>query len=216
MPFSSSRTQIVTFLPENDPKAATATPNPGNPDIPSDSDETQLEMTETTENSPISTTSTLLIDTSQQTPAQKSTNPLQRLSRAVGQILTPIIPSPDTQRQSQPSASDNFPNIPTQVPNTLLTDDHHSRPTRQESHPTFKSPPIHETFFDNNDANDNQGNDKDKPPQLPLASPDALTSSTRTNFTYPPIEDVTRLLLKYAKTVNLWKLSYPTDLLLRC
>ena len=48
-----------------------------------------------------------------------------------------------------------------------------------------------------------------------MASPDALTSSTRTDFTYPPIEDLTRTLLKYAKTTNLQKLSYPTDLLSR-
>jgi hypothetical protein len=72
--------------------------------------------------------------------------------------------------------------------------------------------PIHETFFDNNEGNDNQENNKDKPPQYPLASPDALTLPTRTDFTYPPIEDLTRMLLKYAKTANLWKLSNPTDL----
>ena len=80
-----------------------------------------------------------------------------------------------------------------------LTEEHHSRPTmRQENDPTFAYPPIHE------------------PPQIPLASPDALTSSTRTDFTYyPPIEDLTRTLLKYAKTTNLRKLSYPTDLLSR-
>jgi hypothetical protein len=49
----------------------------------------------------------------------------------------------------------------------------------------------------------------------PLASPDALTSSTRTDITYPPTEDLTRTLLKYAKTANLQKLSNPTDLLSR-
>ncbi|KAI2493772.1 hypothetical protein MHU86_20777 [Fragilaria crotonensis] len=42
--------------------------------------------------------------------------------------------------------------------------------------------------------------------------PDALTSSTRTDFTYPPIEDLTKTLLKYAKNANLRKLAYPTDL----
>ncbi len=62
---------------------------------------------------------------------------------------------------------------------------------------------------------DDPDNDEDEPPQIPLASPDALTSSTRTDFTYPPIEDLTRTLLKYAKTANLRKLSYPTDLLSR-
>ncbi|KAI2510443.1 hypothetical protein MHU86_4016 [Fragilaria crotonensis] len=43
----------------------------------------------------------------------------------------------------------------------------------------------------------------------------ALTSSTRTDFTYPPIEDLTRTLLKYAKIANLQELSFPTDLLSR-
>jgi hypothetical protein len=76
-------------------------------------------------------------------------------------------------------------------------------------------PPIHETFFDDNDDDDALENDDDEPPQVPLTSPDALTSSTRTDFTYPPIEDLTRTLLKYAKTANLWKLGYPTDLLSR-
>jgi hypothetical protein len=49
----------------------------------------KLETTETSKNSPISDTPALLIDTSQQITTQKSTNPLQRFSRAVGQILTP-------------------------------------------------------------------------------------------------------------------------------
>jgi hypothetical protein len=88
---------------------------------------------------------------------------------------------------------------------------HHARPTpRQENHPTFAYPPIHETFFDDNDDDYDHENEDDEPPQVPLASPDALTSSTRTDFTYPPIEGLTRTLLKYAKTANLWKLSYPT------
>jgi hypothetical protein len=82
-------------------------------------------------------------------------------------------------------------------------------------HPTFAYLPIHERIFDNNDANNDHENDNDKPPQIPLASPDALTSSTRTDFPYPPIEDLTRMLLKYAKTANLQKLSYPIDLLSR-
>jgi hypothetical protein len=102
------------------------------------------------------------------------------------------------------------------IPNAPLTKEHHpSQTTRQENHPTFAYPPIHETFSDDNDDNNNHENDEDESPQAPLASPDALTSSTRTNFTYPPIEDLTRTLLKYAKTANLWKLSYPTDLLSR-
>jgi hypothetical protein len=79
----------------------------------------------------------------------------------------------------------------------------------------FAYPPIHETFFDNSDADNDHENNNDEPPQVPLASPDALTSSTRTDFTYPPIEDLTRMLLKYAKTESLRQLSYPTDLLSR-
>jgi hypothetical protein len=79
-------------LPENNPEAAPATPNPSNPDIPSDSDKMLLEKTETSENSPISDTSALFIVTSQQITTQKSANPLQHFSRAVGQILTPKTP----------------------------------------------------------------------------------------------------------------------------
>jgi hypothetical protein len=44
----------------------------------------QLETAETTKNSPTSATPSLApIDTSQKIPTQKSTNPLQRFSRAV-------------------------------------------------------------------------------------------------------------------------------------
>jgi hypothetical protein len=114
------------------------------------------------------------------------------------------------------TATKNVPNTPTPVPNAPLTEEIHSRPTtHQENHPTFAYLPIHETFFDNNDDNNDNENKEDKPPQIPLASPDAMTSFTRTDFTYPPIEDLTRTLLKYAKTTNLRKLSYPTDLLSR-
>jgi hypothetical protein len=212
--FLAVLTRRLSLLPENNPEIAPATPNPGNTDITLDSDKTQLETTETTKTSPISATFALFIDTSQQIPTQKSTNPLQRFSRAIGQILTPKTPFSDTQAQNQPSTTGNVPNTPTPVPNAPLTEEHHSRPTtRQENHPTFAYLPIHETFFDDNDDNNNHENDEDEPPQAPLASPDALTSSTRTDFTYPPIEDLTRTLLKYAKTANLRKLSYPTDLL---
>jgi hypothetical protein len=196
--FLAVLTRRSSFLPENNPGAAPAPPNPSNPDIPSDSDEIQLETTETSENSPISDNPALFIDTSQQITTQKSTNPLQRFSRAVGQISTPKTPSSDTQAQNQPSATENFTTTPPPValPNAPFTKEHHSRPTtRQENHPTFAYPPIHETFFDDNDDNDDQENNKDEPSQVPLASPDALTSSSRTDFTYPPIEDLTRTLL---------------------
>ncbi|KAI2500871.1 hypothetical protein MHU86_13591 [Fragilaria crotonensis] len=80
-------------------------------------------------------------------------------------------------------------------------------------HPMFANTPTNcETFFDDNE---HENNDDDLP-QTPLTSPDgALTSSTRTDFTYPPIEDLTRTLLKYAKIANLQELSFPTDLLSR-
>ncbi|KAI2498261.1 hypothetical protein MHU86_16240 [Fragilaria crotonensis] len=84
----------------------------------------------------------------------------------------------------------------------------------QEVHqPMFaNTPPCRETFLDDNE----QENNDDDLPQTPLTSPDgALTSSTRTDFTYPPIEDLTRTLLKYSKIANLQKLSFPTDLLSR-
>jgi hypothetical protein len=212
--FLAVLTRRSLLLPENNPGIAPATPNPGNPDDPLDSDKMQLETAETTESSPISATPDLFIDTSQQIPTQKSTNPLQRFSRAVGQISTPKTPSSGTQSQNQPSATEIVPNTPSPIPNAPFNEEHHSRPTtRQENHPTFAYLSIHETFFNDNDNDDDHKNNKDKPPQVPLASLDALASSTRTNFTYPLIEDKTRTLLKYAKTANLWKLSYPTDLL---
>ena len=210
-------TRRSSLLPENNPRIEPATPNPGNSDIPSDSDETQLETAETTEHSPIAATPALFIDTSRQTTTATSTNPLQRFSQAVGQILSPKTPSLDSQQQNQSPATENVQNVnQTSKTNAPLTDDPPSRSnTRQENHPTFAYPPIHETFLDDDDPDNDNDNDEDEPPQIPLASPDALTSSTRTDFTYPPIEDLTRTLLKYAKTANLRKLSYPTDLLSR-
>jgi hypothetical protein len=110
----------------------------------------------------------------------------------------------ETQEQNQPSTTTNVPDNLTPVPNAPFTKHHHSRPKmRQKIHPTFAYPTIHETFFDKNVTNDDQENNKIKASQVPLASFDALTSSTRTNFTYPPIEDLTRMLLMYAKTANL-------------
>jgi hypothetical protein len=104
----------------------------------------------------------------------------QRFSRAVGQILTPKTSPSDKQEQNQPSATKHVPNTPTPVPNAPLKEGHHSRPsTRQEIHPTFAYLPIHKIFFAGNDANDNKDNNNDKPPPVPLVSPDALTSSTR-------------------------------------
>jgi hypothetical protein len=98
--FLAVLTRRSSLLPENNPGIAPATPNPENPNTPSDSDKMQLETVETTKNSPSSATPAHFINTSQQIPTQKSTNPLQRFSRAVEQILTPKTPSFDTEEQS--------------------------------------------------------------------------------------------------------------------
>jgi hypothetical protein len=175
-------------------------------DCSTEIDETEHETSALPENSPISDTPALLIDTSQQNPTENPSNPLQRLSRAVGQILTPKTPLSDTADQNQPPPAEIVPKTQTSRPNAPLPT------TRSEAHPTFAYPPRQETFFDDNEQDDKQDDDNG-PPQIPLGSPDVLTSSTRTDFTYPPIEDLTRTLLKYAKTANLQKLNYPSDLL---
>ncbi|KAI2491524.1 hypothetical protein MHU86_23026 [Fragilaria crotonensis] len=103
--------------------------------------------------------------------------------------------------------SPNFGNDdqnPQNAPKSVAT-----RPTpRQATHATFTYPPTVETFFDEDTDHDSE----QEPKHIQHTSPDALTSSTRTDFTYPPIEDLTKTLLKYAKNANLRKLSYPTDL----
>jgi hypothetical protein len=76
------------------------------------------------------------------------------------------------------------------------------------THATFQYPPTVETLFDNDANHDSQH----EPKHIPATSPDALTSSTRSDFMYPPIEDLTKTLLKYAKNANLRKLAYPTNL----
>jgi hypothetical protein len=95
MPFLAVLTDRLSLLPAKNPEIAPETPNAGNHDVPSHSDKTQhktAETAETTKNSPTATSASF-IDTSQQSsPTQKSTNPLQRISRAVGQILTPKHP----------------------------------------------------------------------------------------------------------------------------
>jgi hypothetical protein len=79
---------------------------------------------------------------------------------------------------------------------------------RQATHTAFLYPPTIETFFDNNSDHDPEEDQQ----HLKPTSPDALTSSTCTDLTYPPIEDLTKTLLKYAKNANLCKLAYPMDL----
>jgi hypothetical protein len=91
--------------------------------------------------------------------------------------ITPKTPPSDTQEQNQPSATKSVPNTATPVPNAPLTKDHHPRPTmHQENHPMFAYPAVHETFFNNNDVNNDHKKNNDKPPQVSWASPDALTS----------------------------------------
>jgi len=140
---------------------------------------------------------------------------LHRFSQAVGQILTPNAPSSDTKEQNQSSTARNISRTcQTSKTSALSSQNSHSRSkTHQEMLPTFNYPPILEALF--NEKDPDNGQDQDRLPQIPLASPDALTSSTRTDFTYPPNEDLTRTLLKYAKNANLQKLSYPTNLVSR-
>ncbi|KAI2500132.1 hypothetical protein MHU86_14338 [Fragilaria crotonensis] len=78
----------------------------------------------------------------------------------------------------------------------------------KESHPEF---PFIDQMGPDSPFSANGYNEQD-PKHIQHTSPDALTSSTRTDFTYPPIEDLTKTLLKYAKNANLRKLAYPTDL----
>ena len=198
-------------------------PNPELPDNPSTDNEESTTDTANIQPPPIQDPHGLQVDTSQQeelipeeqdTPIQPSnvTNPLQRLSRAVTQILTPrsTIPSSEddsTPQNPQVSTTTSATAPPENIPEARNTPEQPSN--RPPKHPTFAYPPIHETYFDNDSDNERENED---PPQIPLASPDALTSSTRTDFTYPPVEDLTRTLLKYAKNANLRKLSYPTDL----
>jgi hypothetical protein len=78
----------------------------------------------------------------------------------------------------------------------------------QATHAKFQYPPTVETFFDNDTDNDSQH----EPKLIPATFPDTLMSSTRTNFTYLPVEDHTKTLLKYSKNANLCKLAYPTNL----
>ena len=209
------QTRRPSLSPETNPGIESATPNPGNSDTPSDSNETQHQTAEAIENSPISATPALFIDTSQQILTKTSTSPLHRFSQAVGQILTPNAPSSDTKEQNQSSTARNVSRTrQTSKTSAPSSQNSHSRSkTHQEMLPTFNYPPIHEALF--NEKDPDNGQDQDRLPQIPLASPDALTSSTRTDFTYPPIEDLTRTLLKYAKNANLQKLSYPTDLVSR-
>ncbi|KAI2501848.1 Reverse transcriptase (RNA-dependent DNA polymerase) [Fragilaria crotonensis] len=61
-------------------------------------------------------------------------------------------------------------------------------------------------------AKEDDHDSEQEPKHIQHTSPDALTSSTQADFTCPPIEDLTKTLLKYAKSANHCKLSYPTDL----
>ncbi|KAI2488886.1 hypothetical protein MHU86_25940 [Fragilaria crotonensis] len=133
-------------------------------------------------------------------------NPSQNLSQPQNQH-NEIIQPPSTKSAKPTQKSPNFGNDdqnPQNAPKSVAT-----RPTpRQATHATFTYPPTVETFFDEDTDHDSE----EDPKHIQHTSPDALTSSTRTDFTYPPIEDLTKTLLKYAKNANLCKLAYPTDL----
>ncbi|KAI2504147.1 hypothetical protein MHU86_10261 [Fragilaria crotonensis] len=81
--------------------------------------------------------------------------------------------------------------------------------TAKENHPEF---PFIDLMGSDSPVPNYDHDSEQEPKHIQHTSPDALTSSTRTDFTYPPIEDLTKTLLKYAKNANLRKLSYPTDL----
>ena len=157
---------------------------------------------------------------------------LQRFSQAVTQILTPktsVPPTPIDQHQQSPAQT--LPVTEAQPP--PQSEDRHLSPTTSTApaatatnktpgkpaplqpsgdtprHPTFNYPPRVETFFDDDSDSD------EEPKAIQQTSPDALTSSTRTDFTYPLVEDLTKTLLKYAQNANLKKLNYPTDLVAR-
>ena len=219
--FLAVRTRSSITPTDTTPGIEPNTPIPTNPNIPTVNDElTGNETQNNTENSPaILDTNELNIDTFQnnpsenteneQNPASTILNPLQRISQAITGILTPKSPpTVNFENQTEPNIT-NIPPTPTPVPNP--TSDTNDPPpltrNRQQKHPTFVYPPIHETFFD-----DDTDNEDDEPPQIPITPADDLTSSTRTDFTYPPVEELTRILLKYAKNANLRKLTYPSDL----
>ncbi|KAI2508425.1 hypothetical protein MHU86_5952 [Fragilaria crotonensis] len=188
------RTRRSSLQEENPPEIEPETADPDTSDNSSETDISRHETPNIDTNQPSSDVQAQEIDT----PAE---NPLKCLSRTVTQILSPKSVQSDTQVET------SSPKTP--KPSKPAAKDKQSEPAK---HPTFAYPPIHETFFTDDEDNEDQ---QDDPPQIPLQSPDALTSSTRTDFTYPPIEDLTKTLLKYAKNANLRKLSYPTDLVAR-
>ena len=223
--FLAVRTRSSITPPETMPGIEPNTPIPTNPNNPTVNDElTGNETQNNTENSPaFLDTNEQNIDTFQNNPSENTeneqnptstiSNPLQRISQAITGILTPKSPpNANSNNQNEPNTT-NIPPTPTPVPNP--TSDTNDPPpltrNRPQKHPTFVYPPIHETFFD-----DDTDSEDDEPPQIPIApGADDLTSSTRTDFSYPPVEELTRTLLKYAKNANLRKLTYPTDLALR-
>jgi hypothetical protein len=108
---------------------------------------------------------------------RETPNPLQRLSRAVTQILSPKSSKTNTQED-----------IPQQNP-TQTTPQHSKsspsdNPSQPARFPTLAQPPTNATFFDNDEEYEDQQDDEI--PQIPLQSPAELTSSTRSDLTYPP------------------------------
>ncbi|KAI2504598.1 hypothetical protein MHU86_9810 [Fragilaria crotonensis] len=170
------RTRRSSLQEENPPEIEPETADPDTSDNSSETDISRHETPNIDANQPSSDVQAQEIDT----PAE---NPLKRLSRTVTQILSPKSVQPDTQIETSSSPKTDNPSKP-------------AAKDKPAKHPTFAYPPIHETFFTDDEDNEDQ---QDDPPQIPLQSPDALTSSTRTDFTYPPIEDLTKTLLKYAK-----------------
>ncbi|KAI2495896.1 hypothetical protein MHU86_18594 [Fragilaria crotonensis] len=168
--------------------------------LPPNSPETSSSHTETPSNSPPT--------------AKSSTGPLKRFSDAFSGILTPK----NVKLPHDPATTDSNPQPPISTTffddaqnytfQKLTTPEFEPSTTKSATHATFAYPPTVDTFFDDDTDHDSE----QEPQHIQQTSPDALTSSTRTDFTYPPIEDLTKTLLKYAKNANLRKLAYPTDL----
>ena len=219
---SSTYPSSATTTDEDDDDATLILPHPSTTELPS---------SQTTASSHIPSDNETTDEESN--PVTQPTT-LQRLSLAVTQILTPKQnPIPQDQTEVQPLPTSTKSNeIPTPPQSQEPTDDQNPPPTKPADpipapsttpsntqplqpsgatprHPTFNYPPRVETFF-NADSDS-----EEEPTKLQQTSPDALTSSTRTDFTYPPIEDLTKTLLKYANSANLKKLNYPTDLVAR-
>ena len=135
-------------------------------------------------------------------------------------VHTPEFEPQPTKNLSRPRYQDNENNqhLPNPAKITNLENNTQNQPqpqklsearltSRQATHVTSSYPPTVETFFDKDTTHDSD----QEPKSIQHTSHDALTSSTWTDFTYSPVEDLTKTLLKYAKNASLYKLAYPSN-----